>query len=260
MEVFFEKYQGTGNDFILLDNRDHRYDSLTSSNISFLCDRKFGIGADGLMLLNIHPTYPFEMVYFNADGQTSSMCGNGGRCIVHFAKQKNVFQGEKVEFIAIDGLHSAFISDEVSLQMNDVSLIQSHGDDYVLDTGSPHYVQYVDDLHDVDIVAEGKKIRYSSDFNQEGINVNFIEHLGSSIIDIATYERGVENETLSCGTGATACALVHAMLFAESTQNSIQVRTKGGSLRIKYHRVNNTFTNIWLCGPAQPVYKGQINI
>ena len=144
--------------------------------------------------------------------------------------------------------------------MNDVSLIQSHGDDYVLDTGSPHYVQYVDDLHDVDIVAEGKKIRYSSDFNQEGINVNFIEHLGSSIIDIATYERGVENETLSCGTGATACALVHAMLFAESTQNSIQVRTKGGSLRIKYHRVNNTFTNIWLCGPAQPVYKGQINI
>ncbi len=260
MEVFFEKYQGTGNDFILLDNRDHRYDSIDHKSVALLCDRKFGVGADGLILLNQHATLAFEMVYHNADGQISSMCGNGGRCIVHFAKQKGVFDGDTVEFMAVDGEHLAQIKEDVSLKMNDVQQIKKIGEDYILDTGSPHYVRYTDDLHDMDILLEGKKIRYSTPFEHDGINVNFIEHLGSSIIDIATYERGVEDETLSCGTGATACALVHAMLFGDEIHDSIQVRTKGGALQIKFHRTNQTFTDIWLCGPAQPVFKGQITI
>ena len=256
----FHKYQGTGNDFVILDNRNWSYTALTLERVKFLCDRRFGIGADGLMLLNTKSGYDFEMKYYNADGRESSMCGNGGRCLVRFAYDLGIRKAD-YHFIASDGPHQAEIDDKgiVSLKMKNVERIEDRHGDFVLDTGSPHYVKMVVDVTDYDVYHKGMDIRYNSEFAKEGINVNFVEQKRPDEIIVRTYERGVEDETLSCGTGVTASAL--ACYHNELGYNDVRVITKGGKLTVKYDRVGeNYFENIWLCGPAVKVFEGTIEI
>ncbi|WP_126973798.1 diaminopimelate epimerase [Gynurincola endophyticus] len=258
MVCHFYKYQGTGNDFVILDNRTGLYDELTEKEVHFLCNRHFGVGADGLMLLNEHPRYDFAMKYYNADGKEGSMCGNGGRSLVKFAYDCGIIR-DKYHFIAVDGEHEASIDDKgiVSLKMSGVSQQSVHDGNAVLNTGSPHYVRYVSDIHSVDVYNIGKSIRYSDDF-PEGINVNFIENINPHAIKVRTYERGVEDETLSCGTGVTACAITHA---ATVGQHSIQVSTKGGVLQVSFHRhQDGTISDIWLTGPASLVFEGNVHL
>lgn len=256
MELHFHKYQGTGNDFVILDNRTETYNDLTTEQVRFLCDRRFGIGADGLMLLNNKPGYDFEMKYYNADGRESTLCGNGGRCLVKFAWHQGIHKN-LYHFIASDGPHDAEIDDDgiVSLKMKNVNSIRDFHGDFILDTGSPHYVKMVSDVMDYDVVKKGTDIRYSTHFAKEGINVNFVEQKKDDEIIVRTYERGVEDETWSCGTGVAAAALV--CFHNERGYNDVTVFTKGGKLTVEFDRVDDdTYENIWLCGPAEKVYEG----
>jgi len=260
----FYKYQGAGNDFVIIDQRDKPWiDRQNQALIARLCDRRFGIGGDGLMLLEEHPDYDFEMVYFNADGNPGSMCGNGGRCIVAFAKKLGLFAGETT-FLAVDGPHHARLPRPqwVELHMNDVENVEIAPDFYYLDTGSPHYVRFVSDLEKVEVVREGRSIRYNDRFREQGTNVNFVERRGEALY-IATYERGVEDETLACGTGVTAAALVASLNDSKGMEKDIQeipVCAKGGDLSVRFRRQGKQFSDIWLCGPATLVYNGQINL
>jgi diaminopimelate epimerase len=258
MHIQFSKYQGTGNDFIIIDNRENNI-HLSSQKIANLCDRKFGIGADGLMLLEKENRYDFKMVYFNADGNESSMCGNGGRCLTQFARDKGI-EKERYIFNAIDGEHEAFYNEGwVHLKMKDVDEIIEHNGAVEINTGSPHYVLFVNEVEAIDVFEEGKKIRYNNHFKSNGINVNFVEQIDEDEIFVRTYERGVENETLSCGTGVTACALAFA--HNERGFNRIDVQTKGGLLAVEFDKIGDTlFNNIWLCGPATFVFEGEINV
>ena len=261
MTIPFYKYQGAGNDFIIIDNREKSYLNPNDQVlIERLCDRRFGIGADGLILLNNLEGYDFEMVYFNADGQGSSMCGNGGRCIVAFAKHLGIID-KQCTFLAIDGPHEAIIeaTDWVELKMTDVQQIEIGENYYYLDTGSPHYVLFKDTLSDLDVVKEGRSIRYSDRFKEVGTNVNFVE-TNSKGIAVATYERGVEDETLACGTGVTACAIAHYLKHNKSIEPKVEIQAKGGQLKVRFESVGTGFTNIWLCGPAQLVFKGEIEL
>jgi diaminopimelate epimerase len=258
MQIPFVKYQGTGNDFILIDNRARLYDHL---DVALLCHPKFGIGGDGLMLLQNIEGYDFEMVYYNSDGQVSSMCGNGGRCIVDFAKRLNVFPDNNCHFLAVDGPHNAIWNEGmVELQMKNVEQIEKRGNVYILNTGSPHYISFQDQINDFDLLKDAKTIRYSDEFKDAGINVNFVELMSSARIGVRTYERGVENETLSCGTGVTAAsiALSKHMEF-ENGDFNVQVDTPGGHLMVKFHKSENLFSGVWLCGPAKEVFKGTID-
>ena len=257
MNIHFHKYQGTGNDFIIIDNRTGKF-TLDKKDITFLCNRRFGIGADGLMLLNLKEGYDFEMVYYNSDGRESSMCGNGGRCLVLFASHIGI-RKSMYRFLAVDGEHEAEIDDDgtVSLKMKNVPRISEYHGDAILNTGSPHYVKVVSDVMEVDVLEKGRAIRYHNQFSEEGINVNFVEHKDEDEIFVRTYERGVEDETLSCGTGVTASALV--CYHNEAGFNNVIVRTKGGRLSVEYDRFNEgSYNNIWLCGPAEKVYEGDI--
>lgn len=271
MDIPFYKYQGTGNDFVVIDNREGSF--LTRKDheiIEKICDRRFGVGADGLMLLQHKEGYDFEMVYFNADGYEGSMCGNGGRCIVAFAHFLGVI-GETCRFIAVDGPHDARVisSRWVELKMVDVESVEKGKDFYFLDTGSPHYVSFSSDVEALDVVREGKSIRYSDRFKEEGTNVNFVQPKGDELI-VATYERGVEDETLSCGTGVTAAALADFLRGEEVKGEEVKggvvkgreigIRAKGGELKVKFAYNNNTFEDIWLCGPATQVFQGEITI
>lgn len=257
MQTTFYKYQGTGNDFVIMDNRQLFFDKNNANFISELCDRRFGIGADGLILLENHPTLDFKMVYFNADGNESSMCGNGGRCLVKFAQFLNIIE-DSAQFEAIDGLHDAKISgDQVYLKMNDVTEIIENKTDYILDTGSPHYVANVENVKALNVNQKGALIRYSDDYKTEGINVNFVEPLGDSRFAVRTYERGVEAETLSCGTGVTAVAL--AMHNAKQTEsNIVSLKTEGGELQVQFEENNGKYHDIWLIGPAEQIFKGEL--
>lgn len=261
MEIKFYKYQGTGNDFVILDNRKKEYSFLTTSQIHSLCDRRYGIGADGLMLLNEKAGYDFEMKYYNADGNESSMCGNGGRCLVKFAYNLGIHRNT-YKFIAIDGEHEAEIdTDEtVSLKMKDVNDVKKFKGDNLLNTGSPHYVKMVNDVMSLDVYKKGHEIRYSKEFEKEGINVNFVEHLPEEDkIIVRTYERGVEDETYSCGTGVTAAALI--CYHNENGFNDVEVKTLGGTLTVEFDRIDDTkYSNIWLCGPAEKVFEGTITL
>ncbi len=260
MKIEFYKYQGTGNDFVILENRDHRYDTLTPKQVKKICDRRFGVGADGLMLLNNHAELDFEMIYFNADGNESSMCGNGGRCLVQFAKKQGMHKST-YHFMAIDGKHEADIDmdDTVRLKMQDVNKVDYHSGHALLNTGSPHFVKFANNVEDIDVVTTGREIRYSKHFEKEGINVNFVETTDEDGIFVRTYERGVEDETLSCGTGVTAAALMNA--HNEKGFNRVEVKTPGGHLSVEYNKIDDEhFDNIWLCGPAELVYKGEIEI
>jgi diaminopimelate epimerase len=255
----FFKYHGAGNDFILIDNRQHTYDALiTPAEISRLCHRQLGIGADGLMLLQDSPTHDFEMLYFNSDGHPGSMCGNGGRCIVAFANRLHVPVKSGV-FLASDGPHAyKLISPSwVELQLQDVHQFEKHGEDYILDTGSPHYVCFSNDLDSLDIVFAGRQIRYNDRFSARGINVNFVRE-ASSGLTVYTYERGVENETLSCGTGVTAAAIAYAHRQGLTGDLTVPINTKGGNLEVKFRANMARFEAVWLCGPATLVFEGLV--
>ena len=261
MTLHFYKYQGTGNDFILADNRKNEYSGLTSYQVHDLCNRRFGIGADGLMLLNEKTGFDFEMKYFNADGKEGSMCGNGGRCMIKFAYHLGIHR-EVYRFLATDGVHEAEIDTDgiVSLKMKDVKAIRKFHNDFILDTGSPHYVKLVTNVLDLDVYKKGNEIRNSKEFLDEGINVNFVEQMSEvDKIVVRTYERGVEDETHSCGTGVTAAALV--CFHNENGFNEVEVKTLGGTLSVEYDKIDDThFENIWLCGPAERVFEGTIEV
>lgn len=257
MTQTFYKYQGTGNDFVVIDNRYLSFDKNNTKHIKFLCDRRFGIGADGLILLESHEELDFKMVYFNSDGNESSMCGNGGRCIVAFAKFLGIIENNTA-FQAIDGVHQAQIENEtVKLQMQDVKHIKKFDSHVFLDTGSPHHVQMEADLSQLDIKKIGASIRYGAPYNETGSNVNFVSKVSDHEFSVRTYERGVEDETLSCGTGVTAVAL--AMNYTGQTdKNLITLNVEGGTLKVSFEKNGQGYKNIWLIGPAIQVFKGDI--
>lgn len=254
----FYKYQGAGNDFIVFDNRNRFFERENVDLVRFLCDRRFGIGGDGVMLLQAADAHDFEMVYYNADGREGSMCGNGGRCIVAFAQKLGLIDGS-ADFLAADGEHHAQIQegDRVSLQMNDVSEIHPVGSAYVLDTGSPHYVQEVDQLEAFPVVSEGQKVRYGDWYREQGINVNFVQPEGAGYF-VRTYERGVEDETLACGTGATAVALAMALKAGKTGMHETSIRVLGGNLNIRFTKRDVGFSDVFLEGPAKFVFEGKI--
>ncbi len=263
MQIPFHKYQGAGNDFIVLDQRERIWINATETDrIARLCDRRFGIGADGLLLLEKEEGYDFRMVYFNADGRLSSMCGNGGRCIIAFARYLGLI-GETARFLAVDGPHQARIlpDSRVELQMGDVKVVERGDDYYYLDTGSPHYVRFVADAFAVDTVAEGRNIRYNERFALTGTNVNFVSIVPPHGVRISTYERGVEGETLACGTGITAAALAYYLHQGQTylTVAEVPVEAKGGDLAVRFQPLpQGGFTDIWLIGPAERVFGGEV--
>ena len=258
MLVKFQKYQGTGNDFILIDNRTYGL-KRERAIIEKLCHRKFGIGADGLIFLQVKNGYDFEMVYFNSDGNESSMCGNGGRCIIRFAQAHGIISSH-TNFFAIDGEHEGEIlaDGNVSLKMKNVDVIRVL-DNYsvVMNTGSPHFVKFADEIEKINVVEEGRMIRNTREFKEEGINVNFVEKKNDSEIFVRTYERGVEDETLSCGTGVVASSLATAF-FALMPVHEVAVETPGGKLKVKFDKVSFGFENIFLIGAAEKVFEGEI--
>jgi diaminopimelate epimerase len=259
MKLEFCKYQGNGNDFIIIDNRIRTFPVNDQVLIKTLCDRNFGIGADGLMLLDEISGFDFRMIYYNSDGIEGSMCGNGGRCIVHYANKLGIID-KTASFSGIDGPHKAIIDAKglVHLKMQDVEGFEKDGPAYVFNTGSPHYILYSDNIDTVDVVRTGREIRNSLKYAGQGINVNFVQ-LTAKGLRIRTYERGVENETLACGTGSVAAAL---SLVPESgfSGSSVQVDTRGGKLEVSFsHSAISSFTDIWLTGPAKYVFKGKVD-
>jgi len=253
-DLAFIKYHGTGNDFIMVDNRSMQH-VLTTAQVQWLCDRHFGVGADGVILIEPDPNATFFMNYYNSDG-SQSFCGNGSRCAVHFATELGLVNHE-VNFRAIDGQHQARIDGHwVEIAMRDASLPISIPEGKFINTGSPHVLIYVDQLEVYPVFAEGQRIRYSPMWAKEGTNVNFLEHTPTGLA-MRTYERGVENETLSCGTGATAAALVDAFIHGGSERTLI---TRGGELKVRFTQHADGFNEIWLCGTATPVFSGKIQL
>ena len=259
MKLNFSKYQGTGNDFILIDNRLGSLD-LNRAKISELCNRRFGIGGDGLILLNSHPEYDFRMSNYNADGGECTMCGNGGRALVQFAFDLGI-KKEFYRFLAGDGAHEAIIdrSGSVQLKMKDVLELRKTPVGMALDTGSPHLVVLTKDLLGLDVASEGRRLRTSSLFMPSGINVNFVEIKDSNFF-IRTYERGVEDETLSCGTGAIASAIVCTLSDTEiSKKREVIIQCQGGKLSVRFERLSeNEFKDIWLFGEVKLVFQGSV--
>jgi diaminopimelate epimerase len=260
MQVEFYKYQGTGNDFVMVDNRSDFFPKDNMKLIAHLCDRRFGVGGDGLILLENDLETDFKMVYYNSDGNQSSMCGNGGRCLVAFAKALHVIK-TSTTFIAVDGLHHANISDDglVSLQMIDVTDVKVNEEYVFLDTGSPHHVQLVEDLENYNIKENGATIRYGDLYGKAGSNVNFVKQVDENTFSLRTYERGVEDETLSCGTGATAAAIAMNIL-GKTNATTINLNVEGGKLIVSFEKNESIFTKVTLKGPAQLVFKGSIAI
>jgi diaminopimelate epimerase len=259
MNISFFKYQGTGNDFIIVHDSE-AVKQLTSEQIKKICSRNFGIGGDGFIVFKPHQTLDFYMDYYNSDGKPSSMCGNGGRCMVQFAYDQGLHK-TSYKFEAVDGLHEASFEDGgiIRLQMNDVDGYKLFHNKYLLNTGSPHYVDIVNDVMELDVKQVGKTVRYSKEFEPAGLNVNFVEVIDEDEILVRTYERGVEDETLSCGTGVTASALVCA--HNDNGFNRVDVKTLGGKLYVEFMNNNNdSFYDIWLCGPAKKVFEGIISV
>lgn len=262
MSVTFYKYQGAGNDFVIIDDRNEEFNRSNMELVKFLCDRRFGVGGDGLMLLRNKKGVDFEMIYYNSDGTEASMCGNGGRCLVAFAKQIGVI-GDCCSFIAVDGLHDADViqteeGEWVSLKMIDVPNIEK-GEGFVfMDTGSPHYVSFAQDLNNLALIEEAQKVRYNDRFKSEGTNVNYV-NIENGVLNIRTYERGVEDETLACGTGVTAAVLT-AHVTGAFEGSELNVKAQGGNLKVKFETAEVGYKNIWLQGPAKFVFKGTIDV
>jgi len=269
MILKFYKYHGTGNDFIVVDDRAQLFPEQDTQWVARLCHRRFGIGADGFILLQNADGYDFKMVYYNADGNKSSMCGNGGRCLVAFAHFLGIIT-EKAHFIATDGPHDALITGmnipfshelNISLQMQDVNEVTKENDNVcILNTGSPHYVKFSEEIDSINIVPEARAIRYNEVYKQEGINVNFVEHTGKGQIKVRTYERGVEDETYSCGTGVTASAIADHVKYHTTQEGEFNthIHTPGGELEVSFHAQGHQYTNVWLKGPAVRVYEGEV--
>ncbi|MGX1929151.1 diaminopimelate epimerase [Flagellimonas sp. 2504JD4-2] len=255
MVLEFYKYQGTGNDFIIIDNRQDVFPKNNTKLIVDLCDRRFGIGADGLILVENDEKSDFNMIYYNSDA-SQSLCGNGGRCAVAFAHFLGMI-GKETTFSAIDGLHYATIEgDEVNLKMGNVEEIKEKATYTFLDTGSPHHVQLVDNLEEVDVKNVGAKLRYGM-YGKPGSNINFVSQADHDSFNARTYERGVEDETLSCGTGVTAVAIaMHKM--GKTNSNSVRINMPGGNLSVSFEQQNGSYSNIFLKGPAKQVYKGEV--
>lgn len=257
MKIAFHKYQGAGNDFVLIDNRDKKI-KLNQKQIAAMCDRHFGIGADGLMLLELQKGCDFKMVYFNSDGNESTMCGNGGRCITMFAKDLGIIK-KKAVFLAIDGMHQASVKkNQVKLGMTDPKNFTKIGKDYTINTGSPHYISFVKDVKNMDVYKHGYDIRNNKTFKKEGINVNFVQEIKPGEIFVRTFERGVEDETLSCGTGVTAAAIIYSDL--NYIFNSCYIKTLGGDLIVHFEKNKTKYSNVYLEGPAVYVFKGTMEI
>ncbi|MBC9798426.1 diaminopimelate epimerase [Sinomicrobium weinanense] len=258
MHLDFYKYQGTGNDFVMIDNRHREFPKNDTKLVARLCDRKFGIGADGLILLENDADADFRMVYYNADGNESSMCGNGGRCIVAFARFLGIVE-EKARFLAVDGIHHATVQeDRVCLQMTDVDRIEIFDNYVFLNTGSPHHVQEIKDIDHFDVKAGGEKLRYGK-YGRNGSNINFVSPVKDNEFKVRTYERGVEDETLSCGTGVTAVAIAMHRT-GKATGNLIMLDTPGGKLRVSFEEKNGKYEKVFLEGPATRVFQGKINV
>ncbi|MCB0805496.1 MAG: diaminopimelate epimerase [Bacteroidales bacterium] len=263
MHINFAKYHGAGNDFILIDNRGRLINPTDNNLIANLCHRHFGIGADGLILLENSKEADFRMVYFNADGYEGTMCGNGGRCVTAFAHSIGLIK-EQTRFIASDGIHMAKVLKAqnaywlVRLSLSDVTSFQKFDDGYFLNTGSPHFVKFVDDAESIDVIPEGKRYRWDERFKPEGTNVNFVEVNKNKLI-VKTFERGVEDHTLSCGTGITASALAAAIFTGENFTN-YEVLSPGGSLQVSFEKVTEVFTNIILEGPAERSFEGSVKV
>ena len=258
MEIQFSKYQGTGNDFVIIDNRDGSI-ALSNAQIVFLCDRKFGVGADGLIVLGTAIGFDFSMAYYNKDGTEGTMCGNGGRCLVQYAHDHGIVK-ENYLFIAIDGPHEAKIENNgwIHLKMTDVNAVEKGDNFFVTNTGSPHYVELVHGVENFDVLTAGKAIRYNERFKEEGVNVNFIEFQGDHLF-VRTYERGVENETYSCGTGVTAAAITTHL--HKTGTHRVAIQTLGGELAVSFNNQGGGhFNDIWLQGPGTFVYKGSITL
>jgi diaminopimelate epimerase len=254
MIVDFYKFQGTGNDFIMIDNRGEEFDMEDSSLIKSLCERRFGIGADGLILLQNHKEYDFEMIFFNSTGERSTFCGNGGRCIIAFAHLLELFDNE-CRFMAYDGMHEGSIEENiVSMKMADVEEVLVREDSVVLDTGSPHLVKLVDNVTNVNVLNKGRKLRFSKEFSDYGINVNFAEV--NDCVSIRTYERGDEMESLSCGTGSVATAIA-LYEIGKTDDKEINIHTTGGELKVSFNHDGKIYTNIWLSGNSSMVYSGE---
>ncbi len=268
MNIHFYKYQATGNDFVIIDNRAGKL-NLSIDQIKNICDRRFGIGADGLILIERNESADFEMIYYNSDG-SQSLCGNGCRSAVNFANSLNLISRE-TSFLAYDGIHHATMLNDsiVKLKMNNVKEVVSMNGDFFIHTGSPHYIRFVTQLDQFDVVEQGRKIRYSDTFKPGGTNANFVELLPNNTIAIRTYERGVEAETLSCGTGVTAAALAASR---KGYYSPVTVNVRGGQLHVEFrndHPAENlpapgieqvAFSEIYLIGPAVKVFEGYFEI
>lgn len=259
MKIPFYKYQGAGNDFVMLDDRSETFPQ-DKKQIQLICDRHFGVGADGLILLQNDEHSNFKMLYFNSDGRQSTMCGNGGRCIVRFAEYLGLIQNQ-ARFKAIDGLHEAIINQEViQLKMANVSEVQTFENHIFLNTGSPHHIEFVKDLEDIDVRNYGKQVRYGAPYFDEGTNVNFVKIISNDLLKIRTYERGVEDETLACGTGITAAALA-AFEAGKISKNEVSVSALGGELKVKFEKnTSGGYENVWLTGPAEFVFGGEFDL
>lgn len=260
MKIPFYKFHGAGNDFIIIDNSENIF-PVDPVRIEAICHRRFGVGADGLILLEKAEGFDFRMRYFNSDGCESTMCGNGGRCVVAFADFLSLI-GPDCLFITADGVHKGDIISrqnnawQVRISMANVSEVRKMGDDFIINTGSPHFVRFVHSVSSVDVVPEGRKIRYSDTFSREGINVDFAEVRENELL-VRTYERGVEDETLSCGTGVTATSLAYAAV-AGLESGPVKIITRGGSLTVNFMKDDNGFSSIYLEGPAMLVFSGEM--
>jgi len=258
INLTFNKYQGAGNDFIIIDNRDGIFNPSDSNLINSLCDRRFGIGADGLILISSYSQADFEMKYFNSDGKIGSMCGNGGRCTAHFALKHGI-AGKKQRFLAFDGIHEAEVTDDiVRLQMTDVNEYKIIDGNYFVNTGSPHYMIFSDDIDKINVHEEGKSVRWSPKFAPGGTNVNFVQVVDNGLY-VRTFERGVEEETLACGTGVTASAIA-SVLTGHFDTGSVNVRARGGNLKVEFDVEKEKVVNVWLSGPATFVFEGEIEV
>lgn len=255
MPIRFHKYQSTGNDFVLIENRDGKFPGNNTALIHKICDRKFGVGADGLILLETSELADFTMQYYNADGRLGSFCGNGSRAVVSFAQSLGIIN-TSASFEAYDGLHQAIIEDNlIQIKMAEVQNGRQSLNGTFIDTGSPHYVEFVDNLDEMDVVQRGRALRYSPEFAPNGSNINYVEKAGQGKIRVRTYERGVEDETLSCGTGVTASAIVAA---SAGLGNNIAISTLGGDLKVWFEQNDSGYSNIWLAGPTKKVFSGEL--
>lgn len=269
MNITFFKYQGTGNDFVIINAFDSKELELEIDQIQKICNRKYGVGSDGLILIKKSIKQEFKMDFYNPDG-SQSFCGNGARCAVHFAFTSNIIKDNSCFFEAADGVHKAYICEgEVKIEMSKIGVIQqlgsikdevNQGKSFFLDTGSPHFMSYVNKEDELTEIKDfGRKIRYSEPYQKKGVNVNLVYAKDFHRIKMRTYERGVEDETLSCGTGATACALIHAS-HSNKNQNVIEVETKGGELKVSFERTRDGFSNVYLIGPVKQIFNGQIEV